>query len=547
MTSTTGAPSATQACRKPAGAAGGRRGWRRRRGWRISAWLAAFLVFFTLSATWALATPLFSGPDEPSQYVRAAAVVRGEFGGPVRLRPIWPYYSYVHYTLPKQIVRTEIEYGPYCGLGNVQVPASCHTPLPWPDVQPSESYTPYNPTYFALVGLPTLLDTGRGGVYGARLVSALLCSALMATGFAALRRAGSRSLLTLGALVSATPTVTYFNGVINASGLEISAAFALWCTLLPLTGPGVRPSPRTIALLVFLASVLAISRPLSPFWLVAILGCCAVRLGWRRLIGLTGHRLTWCGLLGLAPGILFAAVWDAFGGTVGTTGILNPYWTFGVAARHTYDLTTNLVTELVGGLQWLDGAPLALLWLWAMALGLLVLAACALARRRELAVMAGIVLFVLVFPIVFQGIVARYYEPLWEGRYQLPVALGLPLLAAVILAERAGGLPRTVTARACAMTALLLGIATAVNFWWVQRRNAVGLSGALFPVHPLWSPPMGWSLAWVMEGAGLVGLGALVAASARADRRTEAASRLVPMQAATLSGPAATGQGSSTA
>jgi hypothetical protein len=398
-------------------------------------------------------------------------------------------------------------------------------------VAPSESYTPYNPTYFALVGLPTLVDTGRGGVYGARLVSALLCSALMATGFAALRRAGSRSVLTLGALVAATPTVTYFNGVVNASGLEISAAFALWCTLLPLTAPGVRPGPRTVALLAFLASVLVVSRPLSPFWLAGILGCCAVRLGRRRLAGLARHRLTWLGLLGLGPALVFAALWDKFGGTVGTTGILNPYWSFGVAARHTYDLTTDLVTELVGGLQWLDGAPLGLLWLWAMALGLLVLAACALARRRELAVMAGIVLFVLVFPIVFQGFVARYYEPLWEGRYQLPIALGLPLLAAVILAERAGGLPRTVTARACAVTALMLGIATAVNFWWVQRRNAVGLSGPLFPLHPLWSPPMGWILAWVMEGAGLLGLGALVVASARADRRAPGAGPLVPVQA----------------
>ncbi|TSA54037.1 MAG: hypothetical protein D4R44_02335 [Actinobacteria bacterium] len=36
---------------------------------------------FALMAVWSLLTPLFSGPDEPANFVRSAAVVRGEWVG----------------------------------------------------------------------------------------------------------------------------------------------------------------------------------------------------------------------------------------------------------------------------------------------------------------------------------------------------------------------------------------------------------------------------------------------------------------------------------
>ena len=41
----------------------------------------AFLLIFALTALWSLATPLFGGPNEPVQVIKAVAVARGEFTG----------------------------------------------------------------------------------------------------------------------------------------------------------------------------------------------------------------------------------------------------------------------------------------------------------------------------------------------------------------------------------------------------------------------------------------------------------------------------------
>ena len=47
----------------------------------LSSFALAEASFFLLISSWSLATPLFSGPDEPAQVIHAAAVVRGEWIG----------------------------------------------------------------------------------------------------------------------------------------------------------------------------------------------------------------------------------------------------------------------------------------------------------------------------------------------------------------------------------------------------------------------------------------------------------------------------------
>jgi hypothetical protein len=44
---------------------------------------AAFVgaALFSLMVVWSFITPLFSGPDEPSNFIRSAAVIRGEWVG----------------------------------------------------------------------------------------------------------------------------------------------------------------------------------------------------------------------------------------------------------------------------------------------------------------------------------------------------------------------------------------------------------------------------------------------------------------------------------
>ena len=44
----------------------------------LRVWIVAFLAFFSLTAAWALASPLTAVPDEPSHMIKAAATVRGQ-------------------------------------------------------------------------------------------------------------------------------------------------------------------------------------------------------------------------------------------------------------------------------------------------------------------------------------------------------------------------------------------------------------------------------------------------------------------------------------
>lgn len=50
-------------------------------------WAIAFALFFTLAASWSAATPLGGSPDEHAHFIRAAAVARGQIGGPEVMVP----------------------------------------------------------------------------------------------------------------------------------------------------------------------------------------------------------------------------------------------------------------------------------------------------------------------------------------------------------------------------------------------------------------------------------------------------------------------------
>ena len=46
-----------------------------------TSWLVYAAGLVVLSVLWAVASPLFSVPDEPAHYVKAAAVARGQLSG----------------------------------------------------------------------------------------------------------------------------------------------------------------------------------------------------------------------------------------------------------------------------------------------------------------------------------------------------------------------------------------------------------------------------------------------------------------------------------
>jgi hypothetical protein len=131
----------------------------------------------------------------------------------------------------------------------------------------------------------------------------------------------------------------------------------------------------------------------------------------------------------------------------------------------------------------------------------------------------------------------------WQGRYTLPLAVGVPILAAVTLTSTERG-------RQLATSGLLLGIGVVIGLAHVLafaqnlRRNTVGYDGAFqFWEHPNWVPPLSpllLTIAYVVAiGAFMTWLlGAASASEERAPVRPRAGGeRAVPTELDAVGAP----------
>jgi Predicted membrane protein (DUF2142) len=386
---------------------------------------------------WSLSTPLGAAPDEPEHLIQAAAVVRGQFDGP----------------------QVPVHYGPLLlgKIGTVRVPAwvtditdpqglsldspicptasSCHIGAPLGlsstrTITSATQFSNYPPLYYVLVGWPTLIATGTGALYGVRILVVLFDSLLIAVGLYLLVRYHRRSVL-IGALIALTPSVLFFGAVVNSSGMEIAAAFAAWCA-----GVCVVAAEKVSRLLVVLTSLafvtLILSRPTSWANALAILVVLGILGGWKRCRELVSTlRPLWTTL------IVALVVAGGFLLVVGTPSLLGIAEHPALSPAGSFRLTLRLMGgqfhQTIGVFGWLDIlAPTWVIALWVVALAALVAYALAISQRarRALPVLA-VVIFL--YPFLFETPQLNAVGPYWQGRYWLPLAVGLPLAAAAVL------------------------------------------------------------------------------------------------------------------
>jgi hypothetical protein len=121
------------------------------------------------------------------------------------------------------------------------------------------------------------------------------------------------------------------------------------------------------------------------------------------------------------------------------------------------------------------------------------------ARRWRLWVMMSV--FMLVSPVVFEVVLARHIGFVWQGRYSIPVALGLVVLAID------GPLPEPSWALSTSWALLgasfILEVAT---FWHALRRYTVGLNGSWLFQRAGWNPPTSPFVLLALNGALMAGL-----------------------------------------
>ena len=142
---------------------------------RKAFWLTLVAAFLIIGS-WSVANPIMAAPDEPAHAVKAAATVRGQlfadessynpgrgdFEVPELFRQLWtvPCFGFQPETTPTC-------FGGFSGDLSAPSESTSHVAR-------------YNPLYYAIVGLPSLLPLSPSTVIYMRLVGAALNALLIA-------------------------------------------------------------------------------------------------------------------------------------------------------------------------------------------------------------------------------------------------------------------------------------------------------------------------------------------------------------------------------
>lgn len=449
-------------------------------------WLS-WAVLTALAGVWALASPMAASPDEPAHIVRAAALVRG---APLEEAQtgVWRAELPRIYYLTGEM--------PGCYAFRSTEPASCW-PADWGDVTATQGATTsagnYNPLYYAVVGLPTVLEPSLGTLYLMRLMSALLGGFCLALGLRSVAEVARRRWVVPAVAVATTPMVVFMNSTVNPNSVEAAAGIALWLTLvLALREPDPALTSRRWWRAGLLVVLLVNAKAFSPLFLAIIVLAAAVLAGWGRVRAALADRRTWPGLgLGVL-GSVAAVLWILRAGAVSGAGIIAyPDMTLRKALNDVLRLTSSYVEQQFGRFGWHDTpAPGSVYLLLAAALGLLVLLALAAARLRESLVLAGVALLVIAMPVVLQVPNATQVGLPWQGRYLLAVSVGVPLIAGMLLDSRAP-VAAAVARRVTWLLLALVGVVQLLAFAENLRRYVAGTSAPWFePVPDPWQPPL---------------------------------------------------------
>jgi len=471
--------------------------------------LAALVVVIVLA--WIVGAPRSAGPDEPGHQVRGGGLVRGQLDG----EPFPDFGFQYAYELPGHVGFPD----PVCFAFNEFVPASCTN-----DLEPVDGDIPLGtraadyPVWGHLpAGIGTLAPAAWSG-WTARVTDAVIPVSLIVTALWVASRRGALGIG--GGFMALTPMAWFLFAVVNPSGLVIAGGFGLWTALTA----RVRGGPdRAVGLLAACSwAAMVLPRRDGMVWaslivaLVVLSGDIDLRAQARR-IGRVGAvivatttlaTLAWAsrsdtnaaGALFVAPLTPVAAWavrrgWDRLGARARTLRLV---YAFGLAVvvllaglavmtrrddgftREVLELvigrTGGDLTEAIGYLGWLDTPlPTTAVFGWLIGLGVLVGAAIAAGRwhvLRNAAMVLGAGIYASWVLTMLQNDETGTY---WQGRYYLPLFVGIPIvLASVELPEAVG--------RRIGLTAASVGLVVSnAALFAMMRRFGVGRSGSLFP------------------------------------------------------------------
>jgi hypothetical protein len=352
----------------------------------------------------------------------------------------------------------------------------------------------YNPLYYGVVGLSTLVTSGQKAVYGMRLITSLWCSLFFAIAVALAHLLWPRRLPPVVVGVAVTPMCLFLAGSINPNAVEIATTLCAFVSAYAMFDRSFA-HPR-LAALVFGVSGFLLSnlRGLSIAWLVVVF-VGALMLQWRRDLLPKSLRNIWIGLSLAVVGVAAGAVWQLVANSfqsLGGAGVKDtPDQVVSVMLERTFDYAR----QYVGVMGWLDtDLPTAAFVVWDGICGLLILGCLARWRgRRRIAVLllAAVIFFL---PSLLQLPAAPEVGYIWQGRYILPLVV--VLLAVCGTAFDGLNMSESVGRNVFRFSLIGLAVVNSYGFLWVLRRYVTGIGKDIFWSDlfnsPQWQPPGGW-------------------------------------------------------
>ena len=387
------------------------------------------VAVFALMAVWSLMTPLFSGPDEPSNFVRSAAVMRGEWvGDNVLPSPLKSYWTTTVNVDPQFGAANNI---PWCFAPFSDRPG-CGSRLEDTQATDIPAWTNmgrYPIASFFISGLGTVFGAQDLSVRAARLMMSLACALLIALSVVAMKR---RAASSSGVLLAILPGTVFLASTMNPSALEICAAIALWTIM-----PSVIAHDRTrFDLLAFCVAgaLLVLTRAIGPVLYVLIIALSYVATKQRRPLAVIVQQFRNALAIHVVA-VLFAGWWYLKIYSFQTNNMLSEGIP-SISLRSQIDGAVRhipmLLDQAVGNFGWLD-APMP-----RVALYIIVALYCVVLARGIVVGPVGtrlaMIALCLVTTVVVIVLDVNYYSMLRsfgaQGRHIVPLLVGLPIIAA---------------------------------------------------------------------------------------------------------------------
>lgn len=420
--------------------------------------VAVFVGLLVVQFAWIIALPPYRGIDEVDHVYKAVAVAAGQWtdegpatdgrGGLVEV--------------PTQVVegaRPVCEGYDYTGPDNCWGRSADHAG----DRIVATSAAAYNPVYYLLVGPLARLFHGDGVLFAIRVQTAVICALLLAwASYLWARASASPAWATLAILVGITPVVTYSTAIASPNGVNFSSAALLWASLAFLARA--TDQRRSIIVPATVASVLLLTtHTAGPMWLALILlGCLplvSLREWWFRV---RRHGRSWLwAMLVIGSAAAFATWWveHAHPNALGEALPDLPPMTVGLM------VTSNILwlLQAIAAFPTLNEHPPTVVYaLWGMVLAVGLVLTVRRADRRELRVLGLVGLLVVAVPTFFTVMTYSSAGIPWQGRYTMPLWLGV--VSVMVLVDKPRPRPPALLVR---LALGMLALATAVSIVWV--------------------------------------------------------------------------------